>query len=165
MLIRKVQTKKNNKSPNSLSNGVSEHGVNGSPLTIGRLANAADVNVETIRHYQRKGLIIEPVKPMNGFRYYSVSIIDRIRFIKRAQQLGFSLSEIKQLLVLGDQHCEDIQLLAIEKRNKIQQQIAGLLTIQTALDDLISTCRTPDAVNRCGFIDGLSQKGFLEKSV
>lgn len=134
-----------------------------SSLTIGRLAKAADVNIETIRHYQRKGLIIEPEKPMNGFRYYSVAIIDRLRFIKRAQQLGFSLNEIKQLLILGDQHCEDIQQLAIEKRNKIQQQIAGLLTIKTALDDLISSCQRPDNNNGCGFIDGLSEKGFLEK--
>jgi len=133
-----------------------------SPLTIGRLAKAADVNIETIRHYQRKGLIIEPEKPINGFRHYSASIIARILFIKRAQQLGFSLNEIKQLLSLGEQHCEDVQLLAIEKRDKIQQQIAGLLTIKTALDDLISTCQTPDSKDNCGFIDGLSEKGFFK---
>ncbi len=82
------------------------------PLTIGRLAKAANVNIETIRYYQRKELIIEP----ENFRHYSSVIIDRIRFIKRAQQLGFSLVEIKQLLILGDQHCGDVQVLAQEKR-------------------------------------------------
>ncbi|MGB1200307.1 MAG: Hg(II)-responsive transcriptional regulator [Cognaticolwellia aestuarii] len=133
-----------------------------SPLTIGRLAKSANVNIETIRHYQRKGLIMEPEKPLGGFRHYPSASVDRIRFIKRAQHLGFSLEEIRQLLALGDQHCGDVQTLAQEKRDKIKQQIAGLLTIQTALDELISTCDSGNEANHCGFIDGLSQKGFLE---
>lgn len=133
-----------------------------SPLTIGRLAKVADVNIETIRHYQRKALIIEPEKPLGGFRHYPEASVDRIRFIKRAQQLGFSLAEIKQLLILGDEHCSDVQTLAQEKRDKIKQQIAGLLTIQTALDELISTCHSDSQTDHCGFIEGLSQKGFLE---
>lgn len=132
------------------------------PLTIGRLAKAANVNIETIRHYQRKELIVEPEKPLGGFRHYPSTSVDRIRFIKRAQHLGFSLEEIRQLLVLGDQHCGDVQTLAKEKRDKIKQQIAGLLTIQTALDELISTCHSDSNTPHCGFIDGLSQKGFLE---
>ena len=132
------------------------------PLTIGRLAKAAGVNIETIRHYQRKELIVEPEKPQGGFRHYPSASVDRIRFIKRAQQLGFSLEEIKQLLALGDQHCADVQTLAQEKRDKIKHQIAGLLTIQTALDELISTCNSDIEAEQCGFIDGLSQKGFLE---
>jgi MerR family mercuric resistance operon transcriptional regulator len=131
-------------------------------LTIGRLAKAAKVNIETIRHYQRKELIVEPEKPLGGFRHYPAASVDRIRFIKRAQQLGFSLEEIKQLLALGEQHCGDVQALAQEKRDKIKQQIAGLLTIQTALDELISTCHSDNNTAHCGFIDGLSQKGFLE---
>ena len=132
------------------------------PLTIGRLAKAANVNIETIRHYQRKELIIEPEKPLGGFRHYPLTSVDRIRFIKRAQQLGFSLEEIKQLLILGDQHCGDVQALAKEKRDMIKNQIAGLLTIQTALDELISTCDSGLEAEHCSFIDGLSQKGFLE---
>ncbi len=132
------------------------------PLTIGRLAKAANVNIETIRHYQRKELITEPEKPLGGFRHYPNTSVDRIRFIKRAQQLGFSLGEIKQLLILGDQHCGDVQALAQEKRDKIKDQIAGLLTIQTALDELISTCDSDIGAEHCGFIEGLSQKGFLE---
>ena len=136
-----------------------------SPLTIGRLAKAANVNIETIRHYQRKNLIIEPEKPLGGFRHYPTSSIDRIRFIKRAQQIGFSLEEIKQLLNLGDKNCGDVQMLAQEKRNKIAQQILGLLTIQTALDELISTCHSDIEEEQCGFIEALSQKGFLKINI
>lgn len=132
------------------------------PLTIGRLAKAANVNIETIRHYQRKELIVEPEKPLGGFRHYPMNSVDRIRFIKRAQQLGFSLEEIRQLLTLGDHRCADVQTLAKEKRDKIKHQIAGLLTIQSALDELISTCHSDSNTALCGFIDGLSQKGFLE---
>tara|TARA_B110000495_G_scaffold68679_1_gene58617 strand:- start:742 stop:1164 length:423 start_codon:yes stop_codon:yes gene_type:complete len=132
------------------------------PLTIGRLAKAAKVNIETIRHYQRKALIIEPEKPLGSFRHYPKSSVDRIRFIKRAQKIGFSLEEIKQLLSLGDKNCEDVQTLAQEKRNKVAQQILGLLTIQTALDELISSCHSDIDTKQCGFIEGLSQKGFLE---
>jgi len=104
-----------------------------SSLTIGHLAKAAGVNIETVRHYQRQDLIIEPKKPERGFRHYSSSTIDRILFIKRAQRLGFSLKEVHQLLSLGSQHCDDIQILASEKRELIQQQIEGLMAIQSAV--------------------------------
>lgn len=133
------------------------------PLTIGRLAKTAQVNIETIRHYQRIGLLVEPEKPLAGFRHYPKNTIDRLRFIKRAQCLGFSLKEISQLLTLGDHHCHDVQTLALEKRDKIKQQILGLQTIETALNELISTCHSDnDKQTQCGFIEGLSNKGFLD---
>ena len=71
-------------------------------LTIGRLAQSAGVNVETIRYYQRVGLLKEPEKPAYGYRHYPPDTVARIRFIKRAQQLGFTLEEISELLSLGD---------------------------------------------------------------
>src|SRR5438132_14109708 len=73
----------------------------GGGMTIGRLAKAAGVNVETIRYYQRRGLIDEPVKPPGGQRRYADAIVGRLGFIRRAQQLGFSLEEVKSLLVLA----------------------------------------------------------------
>jgi MerR family transcriptional regulator, mercuric resistance operon regulatory protein len=130
-------------------------------LTIGRLAKAADVNIETIRHYQRRGLINEPEKPLSGFRQYPIEIIDRIRFIKRAQHLGFTLKEIQELLSLGDGHCSDIRSLAEEKREHIHVQVEGLLTVQSALDDLINACKTGEVTDQCALIDALSRKGFL----
>lgn len=133
------------------------------PLTIGRLAKAAGVNIETIRHYQRQNLIQEPDKPTSGFRHYPFEAIDRIRFVKRAQQLGFSLKEIAQLLFLGSQNCEDVQALAEEKRDLVQKQIEGLLTIQSVLNDLITSCKNDKLEDQCALIEALSLKGFLNK--
>jgi MerR family transcriptional regulator, mercuric resistance operon regulatory protein len=132
------------------------------PLTIGKLAKAAKVNIETIRYYQRQGLLIEPVKPLNGFRHYPLSDIDKIRFIKRAQHIGFSLKEIKQLLLLGEQQCHDIQALATEKHDEINEKIAALQTISTVLKDLINSCQNMQNPNSCGFIETLSLQGFLD---
>jgi MerR family transcriptional regulator, mercuric resistance operon regulatory protein len=133
-----------------------------SSLTIGRLAKAAGVNIETIRHYQRRGLIDEPEKPLTGFRQYPIEIIDRIRFIKRAQHLGFSLKEIQDLLLLGDEHCSDVRALAEEKRENIHAQVKGLLTVQSALDELIDACKTDPTSKQCALIETLSKKGFLK---
>src|SRR5439155_2927995 len=69
-------------------------------LTIGRLAGAAGVNVETVRYYQRRGLVAQPERPLNSVRRYSEDSVKRIRFIKRAQDLGFTLAEIANLLAL-----------------------------------------------------------------
>jgi MerR family transcriptional regulator, mercuric resistance operon regulatory protein len=133
-----------------------------SSLTIGRLAKAAGVNIETIRHYQRLGLIDEPEKPSTGFRQYPIEIIDSIRFIKRAQHLGFSLKEIHDLLLLGDGHCSDVRLLAEEKRENIHAQVEGLLTVQSALNELIDECKKGKKTNQCALIEALSRKGFLK---
>ena len=95
------------------------------PLTIGRLAKAAGVNVETIRYYQRVSLLTEPVKPYDGFRVYPDETINRIRFIKRAQKLGFSLKDIAHLLSLGDGHCDDAR----------EQAEAKILDIYDAVED------------------------------
>jgi len=135
---------------------------NKQPLTIGRLAKAADVNIETIRHYQRQNLIKEPRKPESGFRHYPNETIDRIRFIKRAQQLGFTLKNIRQLIELGSEQCGDIQVLARAKHETIQQQIKGLMTIQSALEDIIASCQIDDIEKRCALIEALSKKGFLK---
>ncbi len=86
-----------------------ESNKNQNNLTIGRLAKLVDVNVETIRYYQRIGLIDEPVAPLNGFRKYPIKTAEYITFIKRAQRLGFSLKEIAELLKIGDGHYDDIR--------------------------------------------------------
>lgn len=86
-------------------------------LTIGKLADAAGVNVETIRYYQRRGLLDEPAKPLGGHRRYPVDMVKRLRFIKRAQALGFTLSEVGGLLTL-DESCA-----CAETREQIRQTI------------------------------------------
>jgi len=128
-------------------------------LTIGRLAKSADVNVETVRYYQRVGLVEEPLKPDNGFRHYSSEAVDRIRFIKRAQQLGFTLKEIMDLLDLGDGHCADVRERAEEKRHQIDTQIRDLRALRRTLDGLIDACSSGKGSPHCPIVETLSGKG------
>lgn len=126
------------------------------PLTIGRLARAAGVNVETVRYYQRVGLVTEPPKPVAGYRHYPPATVDRIRFIKRAQKLGFSLAEISELLELGDGHCADVRSRAEHKRSVIDRQIADLTALRDTLDDLIHACRE-DEHTACPIVETLAR--------
>jgi len=104
-------------------------------LTIGKLARAAGVNIESVRYYQRVGLITVPDKPASGYRLYPDEAIDRILFIKRAQLLGFSLKEISELLELGSTHCVDIRQKAELKRDDINLKIKELSTLRDTLDE------------------------------
>ncbi len=126
-----------------------------SELTIGRLAEAAGVNVESIRYYQRIGLIEEPVKPQQGFRKYPVRAVEHIKFIKRAQQLGFSLHEIAELLELGEGHCRDVRKRAEKKRDKIEGQIRDLQALHDTLSQLIGACRAGKNAHQCPIVEAL----------
>jgi len=127
------------------------------PLTIGFLARAAEVNIETVRYYQRFGIIDEPVKPFDGYRIYPEETVDRLRFIKRAKQLGFSLKEIAELLELGNGHCEDIRLRAEEKRTQVEEQINDLKKLKTTLDTLINSCQSGNDTAHCPIVETLVQ--------
>jgi MerR family mercuric resistance operon transcriptional regulator len=127
------------------------------PLTIGRLAEAAGVNVETIRYYQRRGLLEEPSKPPGGQRRYASSAANRVRFIKRAQQLGFTLAEVEGLLLLDDgQSCRETRLLAEQKLGVIEQRIADLARMRRLLKGLITECRSGGRPRSCPIIATLS---------
>jgi len=126
------------------------------PLTIGRLAKEAGVNVETIRYYQRIGLIDEPDKPRQGYRQYTKEMVDHIKFIKRAQQLGFSLHEIADLIALGDGHCRDVRERAEKKRKKIETQIRDLQALHDTLNQLISACNAGNDKQKCPIVETLS---------
>ncbi len=128
------------------------------PLTIGHIAQNAGVNVETIRYYQRIGILVEPAKPVEGYRIYPSDTVDRIRFIKRAQQLGFSLQEITELLELGDGHCDDVRHRAEEKRTIIDQQIKDLQNLQETLDTLIQACQCDGDTSHCPIVETLAEK-------
>ena len=128
------------------------------PITIGRLAKAAEVNVETIRYYQRVGLITEPVKPLEGFRVYPDETIKRIRFIKRAQKLGFSLQDIAHLLELGDGHCDDVREQAEQKLEQIEMQINDLESMRATLKKLISECSAGNESGCCPIVQSLTEK-------
>ena len=125
-------------------------------LTIGRLAKAAEVNIETIRYYQRIALLTEPAKPSEGYRIYPVDAITRIRFIKRAQQLGFKLQEIAELLQMGDGQCRDVRVRAEQKRQQISQQISDLEKLRSTLDTLINNCQRDNDSGHCPIIETLT---------
>ena len=133
--------------------------MNTKPLTIGLLAAQAEVNVETIRYYQRIGLIEEPEKPAQGFRCYPQTTLQRVKFIKRAQQLGFSLLEIEELLELGDgssaNACSDVRQRAERKVEQISQQIEDLEGLRTALNQLIRSCKKEDGHASCPIVENL----------
>ncbi len=122
-------------------------------LTIGMLATQAQVNVETIRFYQRKSLMQEPVRPTGSVRRYGVQDLGRVRFIKSAQRLGFSLDEIAQLLKLEDgAHCDEAREQAQLKLLDVRAKLADLQRIETALDDLVGRCCAVRGEIRCPLI-------------
>ena len=113
----------------------------GEYLTIGTLAKRAGVNVETIRYYQRRGLLQEPAKPQNGFRQYTSEMVKRVRFIKRAQALGFTLEEITGLLTLDERRaCSETRGMAAHKLDLIKEKIADLSKMKRALSRLVYAC-------------------------
>ena len=129
-------------------------------LTIGRAAEQACVGVETIRFYERRGLIAQPARPRSGgYRCYTDEIVERVRFIRQAQELGFSLREIEELLSLRaepDADCSDVRAQAMTKRAEVDRKIARLQHIGAALDELIASCPGGGALRVCTIIDALA---------
>jgi MerR family transcriptional regulator, mercuric resistance operon regulatory protein len=126
------------------------------PLTIGVFAKAAGVNVETIRFYQRKGLLPEPDKPFGSIRRYSNVDVGRVQFIKSAQRLGFSLDEVAELLRLDDgTHCHEARELAEQKLTDVRDKLADLQRIESVLTQLIHACCASPGKVACPLIESL----------
>ena len=125
-------------------------------MTIGRLAKAAGVNVETIRYYQRRGLVSEPHKPQGGHRRYPPSAVERIAFIRRAQQLGFSLAEVKDLLQHSDgRNHRETRRIAERKHASLELHIAQLTRMRKSLKTLIQRSIKAAGKGFCPIIAGL----------
>ena len=125
-------------------------------MTIGTLANMADIHVETIRYYQRRGLVTVPEKPYGGIRRYDDNALARLHFIRSAQWLGFSLDEISELLKLEDgTHCDEARDLAERKLHDVRLRIAGLRQMESTLDDLVIRCRSTGDAQSCPVIHSL----------
>ncbi len=118
-----------------------------SKRTISKLAKEIGVNVETVRFYERKRLIEQPAKPETGY--------NRVRFIKRTQELGFSLKEIENLLKLNDSPCSQVQDLAEAKLESVADKIRDLKKLQKALNELVGLCHSNSDKNTCPVIDSL----------
>lgn len=110
-------------------------------MTIGRLAKAAGVHVETIRYYQRRGLLEEPRRPAGGVRRYGKSDALRLRFIKRAQEIGFTLAEVEELLRLErTPDCARARKLASARLADVEAKLTDLARMRTVLRGLVARC-------------------------
>lgn len=125
-------------------------------MTIGQLSVAGGVNVETIRYYQREKLLNTPKREFGSIRRYGAVELRCLLFIKRAQTIGFSLTEISLLLKLAEgEHCAETKMLAEKKLVAIKQKVADLLSIKSSLEKLISACRKGKGGCGCPIIDSL----------
>ncbi len=127
-------------------------------LTIGELARKAEVNIETIRYYERRGLLPEPPRSSSGYRQYSLEAVARIQFIKHAKELGFSLKEILDLLSLRvdpDTTCADVKRMAEAKIESIERKISSLQKMKKALAKLKAECEGRGPVGECPILEAL----------
>ena len=137
-------------------------------MTIGNAAREAGVGVETIRFYERKGLIDQPPKPaFGGFRVYPDEAVKRIRFIRQAQELGFSLREIDELMSLRADPAADsgeVRERATAKVTEVKRKIMELERIRAALETLIAACPGGGALRACSIMDALEADGDRERA-
>lgn len=124
--------------------------------TIGELAKQAGVNVETIRFYQRRGLLDEPKKPLGGIRRYAQAHVRRIRFVREAQELGFSLDEVAELLALEDgRNCREAERIGSKKLATVRERLAQLKRVEKVLATLVEQCHCNTGKLSCPLIDAL----------
>jgi Hg(II)-responsive transcriptional regulator len=130
-------------------------------MRIGEVAQASGVGVETVRFYEQKGLIGRPPRPSDGgYRSYPSEAVHRISFIRRAQDLGFALSEIAELLALEageDARCVDVRRRAENKREEVQARIDNLERIRGALEELIEACPGEGPARACSIIEAINR--------
>ncbi len=127
-------------------------------LSIGQLAKTTNVNIETIRYYERRGLIPHPPRRESGYRQFSQDTVERLRFIKHAQEVGFTLKEISELLSLRvdpDTTCAEIKNRTVRKISEVEQKIQALTRIKKALVKLKATCSGHGPTSECPILDAL----------
>jgi DNA-binding transcriptional MerR regulator len=131
------------------------------PLTIGRIATLAKVSTDTLRYYEREHLIEPTAKSKGGYRLYERDALRRIRFIKQAQQCGFTLTEIRALLTLRSSdaaRCRDVRRLAVEKKLQLEAKIKAMKVMSKALGHLIDECSADGRpLNDCPILAALER--------
>lgn len=129
-------------------------------LTTGEVADRADVNIQTVRYYERRGLIPEPPRSSGGFRQYDPDHVSRIRFIKRAQDLGFTLEEARELLelrVTTDADRADVRAVAENKIEEVEEKIRDLQRIRETLGRLVEACEGHGSTSECPILHALEE--------
>ena len=135
-------------------------------LSIGQTARSAGVGVETVRFYERRGLIEPPPRTESGYRQYPEDVVVRLGFIRRAKELGFTLNEIKELLSLRLEPasaCEDVRRQADLKIASIEEKIHDLQGMKTALAELVDACQGQGTTSECPILDALDQNISMEE--
>lgn len=127
-------------------------------MRIGELAKSAEVSVETIRYYQRRGLLEVPERPYGENRHYSSSHRDRLKFIKRAQTLGFTLSEVAALIELSASDCAEVESVASRKLLLVREKLADLAKIEAVLEEAIAGCKERKPFEGCPIIESLIEE-------
>lgn len=130
-------------------------------MKIGDLAKTTGVNIETIRYYQRKGILDKPQKPLNGYREYTEKSAVTVKFIKNAQKLGFSLYEIKELLSLRvdpESDCNEVKLRAIAKIEEIEAKIKVLENMKQSLTEITNKCSGIGVTSTCNILNALDSE-------
>lgn len=131
-------------------------------LRSGEVAEEAGINVETLRYYERRGILKEPERRPSGYRVYTVETVRVIRFIKRAQELGFTLAECEELLLLRDDDtraCAEVRDAAQTKVDDIEAKIRDLRRMKRALTALVKTCTDDASTRECQILDALDARG------
>ena len=127
-------------------------------LTIGKVAHSAGLAIDTVRYYEREGLLEKPARSASGYRHYRPDVIARLRFIRQAKDLGFSLSEIKELLALRvapGKSCADVRARARQKIADVEQRIAQLDRVKGALVKLAAACSGRGPTSECPILEAL----------
>src|SRR6266699_290221 len=128
------------------------------PLTIGQIASAANVNIHTIRYYERRGHFPTPPRTQTRYRPYPADAVARLRFIKHAQELGFSLHEIEELLALRVRHgaaCDAVERKTRSKLELVQQRIRDLQRMKRTLERLAAACTARRPTDECPILEVL----------
>lgn len=136
-------------------------------MTISQVARLAGVGVETVRFYERQGLIEGPPQPQSGYRQYPPEVVKRIRFIRRAKEVGFSLKEIHTLLALRLEPgttCSDVRRQAEAKITEIEDKIADLLRMKQALIQVAGLCIGDGPLSACPILDALDMDASSERA-
>jgi len=130
-------------------------------LTIGRVARSAGLAIDTVRYYEREGLLEKPARTASGYRHYTADAVARLSFIRQAKELGFSLSEIKELLALRvtpGKSCADVRARAEAKIVDVDQRISQLNRMKRALVKLAAACSGRGPTSECPILDALENR-------
>lgn len=130
-------------------------------MKIGELASKAEVNIDTVRYYERQGLLPAPQRLRSGYRQYEPQDVSRLRFVRRAKALGFTLIEIRDLLELSSHRDKDMagmKTAAIQKLNDVEEKLAELTRIRDGLKTLVASCPGHGALEKCPILNALSEE-------